>query len=339
MSARFSHFPTLLSESDADAMIRLCERFGSYGMYGQKPIEEELGRGLYQRHDAAMNYIRTGGRFGRHEGFDQLSVRTNYFRETYAYDRPVVDGIADFLWHDGFLQAARTIFDRPIVEPAIVYANLLVPGQELAVHTDVPEFRGANRTKDPEWLMVVMHHSKLFERWRMPIATGVSWFGSCRGGDFAFYPEGAGGPPATVPAAHNTAVVLDTDSVFHGVDRVLETTEALPPLRIGMRLTYEGNDTWRVGFGDEAVTRYRWDDIRFSVSWKAYCFADDVERRMVHSHTDDLSREQIRSALIADLRRRSRLGDSVPGGTDLALLLIDEYIRFPPPGEENVAAG
>ncbi len=84
MTARYTHFPALLSDTEAEAMIGLCERFGSYGMYGQKPIEEELGRGLYQRHDAAMNYIRTGGRFGRQESFEQLSVRTNYFRETYG---------------------------------------------------------------------------------------------------------------------------------------------------------------------------------------------------------------------------------------------------------------
>lgn len=331
MEARFTHFAALLPEADAAAMITLCERFGSYGMYGQRPIEEELGRGLYQRHDAAMNYIRTGGRFGRRESFEQLAVRTNYFRETYAYDRPVVDGIEGFLWHEGFLEAARALFDRPVVSPAIVYANLLVPGQELAVHTDVPEFRGANRTRDPEWLLVVMHHSGLFERWRMPIATGVSWFRGCRGGEFAFYPGGAGGPPATVPAAHNTAIVIDTDSVFHGVDRVAETATPIPPFEIGMRLTYEGNDRWRVGFGDEAVARYHWDAIRFSVSWKAYCFADEAERRLATEHGDDLTRDRIMDALLADLRRRGRLGDTVPGGTDLALLLIDEYIRFPAP--------
>src|SRR5262249_57073456 len=106
----------------------------------------------------------------------------------------------------------------PSVQLAIVYANLLVPGQELAVHTDVPEFRGANRTKDPEWLLVVMHHSGLFERWRMPIATGVSWFGGCRGGDFAFYPDGPAAPPAAIPSAHDTAVLPDTDSVFPAAD-------------------------------------------------------------------------------------------------------------------------
>ena len=44
-----------------------------------------------------------------------------------------------------------------------MYANLLLPGQELAVHTDVPEFRGANRKVIPQWLLVVMHHSGLFD--------------------------------------------------------------------------------------------------------------------------------------------------------------------------------
>ena len=82
------------------------------------------------------------------------------------------------------------IHGRPVIEPAIVYANILLPGQELAVHTDVPEFRGANRKLYPQWLMVVMHHSGLFDAWRMPIATAVGWFNDCRGGEFAYYPDG-----------------------------------------------------------------------------------------------------------------------------------------------------
>jgi hypothetical protein len=35
--------------------------------------------------------------------------------------------------------------------------------------------------------------------------------------------------------------------------------------------------------------------------------------------------------LLRDLEHRGRLRDGVPGGTDLALLLIEEYVRFPPP--------
>jgi hypothetical protein len=33
---------------------------------------------------------------------------------------------------------------------------------------------------------------------------------------------------------------------------------------------------------------------------------------------------------VADLRARGRIDGDVPGNPDLALMIIDEYIRFPP---------
>ena len=232
----FQVFDPLLSEAQAEAMLRLCERFGSYGTYAEEAIEDDFAEGLAQRIDAALNFVRTGGRFGRKESVAKLAARTNYFRETYAYDQPLVPGIEPFLQHEGFIEAARRVHGRPLIRPNIVYANLLVPGQELAVHTDVPEFRGVSRKRDPQWLIVAMHHSRLFERWRMPIATGVAWFGEPEGGEFVFYPEGPFGPPVALAPRHNTAILLDTDTVFHGVDRVAESRVPMPDLKPGMRL-------------------------------------------------------------------------------------------------------
>src|SRR4051794_8750670 len=163
----YTTFDPLLSAADADAMVRLCARHGSYKMYSEEPTFEGLGSGLPARWDAARNFVRTGGRFGREEPLHVLAARTNYFRETYAYGRETrVGGVEPFLDHQGFMDAARRLYGRPVIEPAIVYANLLVPGQELAIHTDVPEFRGVNRTRHPQWLIVAMHHSGLFEEWR-----------------------------------------------------------------------------------------------------------------------------------------------------------------------------
>jgi len=332
---RYELFDPLLGAAQADEMLRLCERFGSYGMYGQKPIETGIGAGLAQRHDAARNFVLNGGRFARDESPEVLAARTNYFRESYAYAQPFVDGIESFHAHDGFIEAARSVYDRPMVVPAIVYANLLVPGQELAVHTDVPEFRGTNRTKDPEWLLVAMHHSGLFDDWRIPIATGVAWFNTCRGGEFVYYPAGKDAPPETLAAKHDTAIVLDTDSCFHGVDRVAETRESIPALLPGMRLTYEGDTMWRVGPAGQTLARYHWDELRFSVSWKAYCFRDEAEERAWREHSDDLPQQRAVDRLIEDLRQRGRIEGDVPDPTTLALLMIDEYIRFPP----SVAAG
>ena len=60
----------------------------------------------------------------------------------------MIAGIEPFLHHEGFVDGARARSTAGrVIEPAIVYANLLLPGQELAVHTDVPEFRGANRKR------------------------------------------------------------------------------------------------------------------------------------------------------------------------------------------------
>jgi hypothetical protein len=322
-----------LEDEQARALVRLCEEFGSYGMYSEEGLNEGIGEGLPQRFDAAFNFLRTGGRLGRRDAdLATLAARTNYFRETYAYgDEVFAPGIEVLVRNERLIEAAKQIFDRPIVEPAIVYANILLPGQELAVHTDVPEFRGLNRKLHPEWLIVVAHHSGLFDRYRMPIATSVSWYQDTNGGEFAFYPEGAEGDPRAYDVHFNTALVMDTDSVFHGVDRVAELDRAMPTFLPRMRLQSEGNGEWVVRDGDEIVARYRWDDMRFSISWKAYCFADQAERERWTTGSDDLQIDAVLDALCADLREKGRLRDERPPNRELAELLVDEYVKFPPP--------
>jgi hypothetical protein len=325
----------LFDETGAAAMVELCKRFGAYRMYAEhEQLDTDIGRGLSQRHDSVVNFIRTGGRFGRDESPRALAVRTSYFREEYAYGTHVrIHGIEPFLHHEAFLDAARRIHDRQVVEPAIAYANLMVPGQELAVHTDVPEFRGCNRKAVPQWLLAVMHHSGLFDEWRMPIATGIAWFHDCDGGALAYWPEGPTAPAATHESRYNTAMVLDTDTVFHGVDRIADVAEDdLPPLRPGMVLEPVGNEAWIVRAGADApVARYEWDDLRFSVSWKAYCFRDEAERDAWRDHADDLTIDVVVDRLVDDLRARDRVDGEVARTPELGLLMIDEYIRFPTP--------
>jgi hypothetical protein len=268
-----------------------------------------------------------------------LAARTNYFRETYAYgDEIVAPGIEPYLRHEGFLEAARALFGRGIVVPAIVYANILVPGQELAVHTDVPEFRGVSRKRHPQWLIVAMHHSHLFEEYRMPIATAVAWYHDCDGGEFAFYPDGADKPPVAHPVRFNTALLLDTDSVFHGVDRVRETSAAVDRLRPGMRLAHDGARRWSVRDSGEEIAAYRWEDLRFSVSWKAYLFESEAERRAWSEHTSDLSVDFVVDRMLDDLRSRGLVGKSRPDDHTLVETIIDSYVRFPEPTKQSPAA-
>ena len=329
----------LMDAADADAMVRLCEDFTGYGLYVTERSDADFAPELAQRYDAAANYVRTGGRFGRRESASTLALRTNYLRESYAYgDERFAPGIERFLHHEALLDAARKLYDRPVVEPAIAYANILLPGQELAVHTDVPEFRGANRKLFPQWLMVVMHHSGLFERWRMPIATGIAYFSpdgvdGPEGGELAYWPEGGGAEATVLPNRHNTAIVLDTDSVFHGVDRVGAVDTEPYAVQPGNVLEFDGS-LWVLrpeAGSSEVLASFGWDEIRFSVSWKAYCFADEPERDAWRTHADDLDLDQILAELVTDLRARDVLTVDELSERDLALMLIDTYEQFPTP--------
>lgn len=324
----------LFGDATARSMVALCARFGRYRMYLEhERIETDVGRGLAQRQDAVDNFLATGGLAGADETPSTLAVRTSYFREEYAYGRTSrIDGIEPFLHHEAFVEAARAVHGRPVVEPAIAYANLMVPGQELAVHTDVPEFRGANRKRFPQWLLVVMHHSGLFEEHRMPIATGIAWFHDFDGGALTYWPDGPGAAPSRHAVRFDTAMVLDTDSVFHGVERVAHVPpEELPRLRPGMTLEHAQGSEWVVRAADGGeVARYDWAELRFSVSWKAYCFADERERDAWRMHTDDLTIDDVVGRLVADLATRGRVpGPDVPRDRELGLVLIDEYVRFP----------
>ena len=283
------------------------------------------------RLDAARNFRRTGGRKGRTEdGSALLAARTNYFRATYAQSNGT--GALEarkLLRHERLIDAARALYDRPVVVPFVVYANLLIPGQELGVHTDVPVFRGVDRSRLPPWLLVVMRHSGLFEDRRLLVATIILYFGNSGGGEFAYFPAGAGGACETIPAQYNSAVALDADSIFHGVDRVDGDDAAVAELRTDMRLTHRDQVAWNLLDGERVVARFASDDVRFSVSWKAYCLAEG--QSSVRAPDGELPVDAVLHELTRELLARGRLSHSDHGLSklELANLLIDEFVSFP----------
>src|SRR5207249_2571019 len=86
------------------------------------------------------------------------------FRGDWAYDRPLVDGVDAVLHNERLIEAARRLYEGAIVRPQIVYANLTAPMPMFDPgHTDIPAFRGVDRTQYPVWLLVQMGRSGLFE--------------------------------------------------------------------------------------------------------------------------------------------------------------------------------
>lgn len=323
-------FDPFVDEGFARRLRELCARRGAYRVYVEGPVEEGFGAGMVRRHDAAMNHLMTGGRFGRVEDPSTVMSRINLFRSIFfEHRRVLLPGVEPLLTDPSFTGAAAELTGRPLVRPSMLYANILLPGQELPLHTDTPEYRGLDKWKVPEWFLVVMHHSGLFEEHRKHVTAAVAFLNDCDGGAFVLYPDGPDGEPSTVPPRFNTAVHLDVDRIFHGVDRVGGDDAPAPPVEPGAELTWsEADDRWHLAKDGAELATYGWDDVRLSVQWKANCYRDEAEEELATSGREALTQQIVIDRLVADLRERQRITER-PADDELARMVVDEYVRFP----------
>jgi hypothetical protein len=262
-----------------------------------------------------------------------------YLRATYAErGEAVLPGARQVLGHPRLAELARDFFGTACVVPFTVYANVYLPGHGLHVHTDVPSFRGAEHGQLPAWLLVCMHHSGLFERWRIKAATVITYpfVPSRRGGGELTYHRTRPASEVVVAPSSNSAVVLDAESVFHGVRPVAGELPAGSCHSGRTELVPDGEDRWclrsgETGHHERAVLEE--DAVRMSISWKAYCFADDSEERSWRDGRDDLPVESVVPRLTELMVERGALPRSDHGMSEreLAETFIDELVPFPSP--------
>ena len=271
------------------------------------------------------------------------------FRETYAYGdahsleffHPKAQAVEQLLTEKFTPLALRIYPDKPIVECNVVYCNVLIPGQEVGMHSDVPEFRGVNRLTAPNWLLGVMQHSGLFEEYRVHGVTCVSYYQDTQEGELAAYTQGPDKPGQVYPARFASCTIFDADSTFHQADRVSQRLEHVPVTPRGTTLRFAGGEgaqrEWSLHAAEgQEVGRFFWRDMRMSVSWKAHCFSSPEAQELYHSGEGSLTVPAILRVFAEDLREKGvALPDSVPDGMSrdeaksFAELLCLTYARYP----------
>ncbi len=257
------------------------------------------------------------------------------FRGDWAYDRPLVDGAEIFLDHPQLIAAASALFDTELIRPQQVYSNLTwqLPFHQGNGHTDVPAFRGIDRTRYPIWFLNVMGRSLLFEAERIRIATAVAWFYRGEDGGFEYWPNGPDAPPrAHQGNIFNTAIVGDNDRMFHRVMPVGRVADGfLSGMTLDSRLEHCDGDRWRIA-GEATLAEPTWDQLRISVSWKALAFRDASEQRMVDEHTSDISLDDVLGRFKADLESRGAPFQTPADpleDPDFVEVLASTYVREP----------
>ena len=261
---------------------------------------------------------------------------TSLFRGDWAYDEPLVDGIEPFLHNPAFVDAARTLFGGTVVRPQIVYANITyqLPVAQGIGHTDIPAFRGFDRTEHPIVFLSIMGHSRLFEDARLRIATAVSWFHRGDDGGFEYWPDGPQQPSAVHQGdIDNTAVVADNDLMFHralGVGRLEDGM--VGGMTLDSRLERAG-DGWAIVDRDEVLARPAYEDFRISVSWKGLVFADQDEADRYDAGEGAIDLDEVLSRFAADLDARG-VDVTIPANDperdpDFVRTLQETYVREP----------
>jgi len=308
---------------DPGLVRRLCERHSPYW-----PVQRYFASAEEMR--ALSDVADRGGPRDQATGL----VVGPVFRGDWAYERPLVEGVEPLLHSPVLVDAARRVFDAAIVRPQILYVNLSLPmpcGD--GGHTDVPAFRGVDRTRYPVWLLVTMGRCGLFERWRVHIATAVAWFYQGEGGALTYWPDGPDAAPRSCAPRDNTALVGDNDCMFHRVEAIGgPDDDMVRDLTLDAQLVFAGDGHWEVRDGDRVLGRYPWARVRVSLSWKGIVFADDADARRYDSHEDDLDLPRVWDTFARDLAARGTpvtLPDDPLHDRALIALLTRTYHQAP----------
>jgi len=219
-----------------------------------------------------------------------------------------------------------------------IYTNFLVPGHNIKLHLDVPEFVGLDRSTCPSWLLIAAKCSGLFSDYRVRNVTCVCYPRDANGGEILFFDGDRTG--RVIPVKQGTAAVQDTDSLFHVVGQVRNASSSSrdeviqgPELPQDCKLSVDpalstGEIFWNIeDIGGNKVVTVREDEVRFSLSCKFHIFRNAQEADNHREKKRKLSATQIIETLTKDLEERGILETgSKMDLFDLAPLFVKVYI-------------
>ena len=306
---------------------------------------------LHGRVDVGRHYIATGGFEALKEQHAQLINRVQSFIK-YIFD-PLAHSVTARLFADaGFVAAARSVCPphKPVLDPFQTTLIAQVPGQTVPAHLDGVWFKGASRFHVPQWLLAVMAFSGLFADRFVDQVQVVAYFhewedaGGARGGAFAHWSARDGSAALLAPAPGSGSAV-DGSKTVHAAT-LFEPAAAAPRLDKGLRHALVFNATgatWELfSNSTRRGAAHSWPEsqLRFSVVYRARCFASEAERAdfaaalAAREGLMDLDEDILLPLMREAVRRRAAPSlaflQALPR-LDLALALLDAFVRYPAP--------
>lgn len=215
------------------------------------------------------------------------------------------------------------------------------------MHLDAVYFVGATRFEFPQWLLAAMAFSGLFKERFVDQVQVVGYLhdweapnGTTPSGLFSYFDDGSA-TPKSMPSKPLSGVAVDGSKTLHAAG-VFRPDVKAPNMDKDKdnALFYVGEDQWEVRSDGNVLQRYSSSDLRMTIVYRARCFASAEERDSYHNlqSSDKMSLTEILRVFTDDLVKRGKLtADSAKqiSRLDLAILLLDAYVKYPLPAAAN----
>ena len=305
------------------------------------------------RIDVGMHFILSGGVDGIREEYDKMIHRvTSFGRYNFYSDGigkyPVVKDLFD---NPSFVGLGIEVCppDKQYLDPFQFNFIVQIPGQTVATHLDAPYFHGANRFHFPQWLLVCMTFSGLFQDRFIDQVQVVAYLHEWKpsradAGDFIYYQKDSADFDI-ISAQPLSGSGIDGSKSVHAARTY--RPDAYPPALDKDKdsaLVYQGFDRWDVISGDDVVGSYNSSQLRTSIVYRARCFeskdaADDYNDKLTDAQSDDMLKlDDVLNTFMADLIKKGFLRESereTISRLDLSLLIIKTYVQYPLPNRRT----
>jgi hypothetical protein len=300
-----------------------------------------------QRIDVGRHFLATGGFSSHMESYEKMLARILTFNM--RVDAETFDNFNHKAKNDAFLNKVaslcardgQSVHDKPVVDFYQTHLIVLLPGQEVPMHLDAPYFFGADKTSLPEWLLVVMKQSELFNDIVVKDVKGVLLLNSPKkdaddenvGGEFYLFLNRSQNYYIFANDA-NKAVIFDGTELIHGVDRY--KWQHSPNLvnkshRYSLKHSAEAGKWDLIDEAKQVIETFDQSDLKFAVTWRAHCFSNEEEKTRFYnqSKSDYLSIQAIADRFKEDLKTKNRLPAADISFIDLWTIVLKDYLEYP----------
>lgn len=349
---------------------------------GFKPVHEQIGEGrpigpngtcshpflfpnsdhttciFPERVDLGQHFAMTGGLDGKKENVKDLIARVSSFGK-YTFIKDLsrqYPSLQTLFESDTFQSAAKQVCPqgKPYLDPFQFNFVVQVPGQSVALHLDAPYFHGATRYHFPQWLLVAMVFSNLFQDKFIDQVQVVGylheWTDTGRyktGGDFVYYLDNH--KIGTIQPLSRSGTIVDGSKMIHAATIYRPDVKA-PKLNKDQNcflLLHETektenneNDLWDVMCDNQRIASYPTNELRITLVYRARCFENATVAQAFHPDSIDsmLSLEEILTTFQNDLIANHRVSASTLVNMDrLALgnLIMQTYVKYPLPARDQ----